>query len=74
METPDLLTRLEAAAHLGIAPRTLDYWRTAGKLPEGTEVRHGTTKKSVRFRIDLLDLLKHDWKTVDQLEREHGQA
>jgi hypothetical protein len=66
MDTPDLLTRLEAAAHLGIAPRTLDYWRTAGKLPEGTEVRHGTTSKSVRFRIDLLDVLKSTWITVNR--------
>jgi len=64
MDTPDLLTRTEAAAHLGIAPRTLDYWREAGKLPEGTEVRHSTTRKSVRFRKALLDQLKDSWTEV----------
>lgn len=65
MDTPDLLTRLEAAAYLGIAPRTLDYWRAAGKLPEDTEIRHVTTRKSVRFRQAKLAQLKADWIAVD---------
>ncbi len=30
--TSHLLTKAEAAAYLGIAPRTLDDWRTAGAI------------------------------------------
>jgi len=61
LDTPDLLTRQEAAAHLGVSLRTLDYWREQGKLPAGTEVRHETNRKSVRFRKDGLDLLRRSW-------------
>jgi hypothetical protein len=61
LDTPDLLTRQEAAAHLGVSLRTLDYWRKQGKLPAGTETRHGTSRKSVRFRREGLDLLRDNW-------------
>ncbi len=65
LDTPDLMTRLEAAAYLGVSPRTLDYWRKQGRLPEidgePTEVRHVTTKKSVRFRKEGLTLLRDTW-------------
>jgi excisionase family DNA binding protein len=63
LDTPDLLTRQEAAAHLGVSLRTLDYWREQGKLPAGTETRHATNRKSVRFRRAGLDELKDSWIT-----------
>lgn len=51
--TSSLLTKAEAAAYLGIAPRTLDDWRTAGAI--ACIERPGY----VRFlRTDLEDFLQ----------------
>ena len=46
---PDLLTKEEAAALLGIIPNTLEIWRTKGKGPEF--VKLGETKSApIRYQ------------------------
>ena len=54
----ELLTKREAAAYLGIAPRTLDDWRTAGAIPFIQRPGY------VRFMQSDLDafLQQHRWE------------
>lgn len=51
MTEEDLLTRAEAAARLGVHPRTLDRWARAGALPY---VTLGPGKRR-RYRVANVD-------------------
>ncbi|WP_414713956.1 helix-turn-helix transcriptional regulator [Sphingomonas sp.] len=50
MTTPQLLREIDAAAYLGLAPKTLSRWRWAGKGPKF--FRLGS---AVRYSVQELD-------------------
>ena len=62
MTKPSLLTKAEAAAYLGIAPRTLDDWRSAGAIP--CIERPGY----VRFLVEDLDEFLQRHRVVARTE------
>ena len=51
-DRPALLTTVEAAAHLSVAPSTLAHWRSRGE-PHPPAVRLG--RRTLRYRVTDLD-------------------
>lgn len=51
-ELPELITLQDLAAHLGINPRTLKNWITAGKIPAPSRIGN---RKTYRWNVQKIN-------------------